>query len=203
VLSHEFTLSLALITIILWPIVPLFWIPVHFASEIFKKLGLFTYVMPLLTWLPLVYFIYKNKDVILHYKTDIPVVLNIIGITFLIFGTLLHLWTARILGLLGIIGVPEISDKIKGRLVTEGPFSVIRHPTYLAHTLMFSGIFLLTEVVVIGIITILDLIIINILVIPLEEKELLSRFGKNYELYKKRVPSQFFPLIHTKNYNFK
>ena len=167
-LPHEFTFSLALVTIILWPIVPLFWIPVHFASKIFKKLGLFTYVMPLLTWLPLVYFIYKNKDVILQYKIDIPVVLNITGIVFLIFGTLLHIWTDRLLSFRGIIGLPEISTKIKGRIVTEGPFSVVRHPTYLAHTLMFSGIFLLTEVVVVGIITILDLIIINILLIPLE-----------------------------------
>jgi len=68
---------------------------------------------------------------------------------------------------------------------------------------MFSGVFLITGVITIVIITLLDLLVINILVIPLEERELLIRFGKNYELYKKRVPSQFFPWVHTKNYNFK
>lgn len=184
---------LAFITVILWPVIPLFWIPVHFASKFFKKLGLFTYVMPLLTWLPLVYFIYKNRNVLLHYKIDIPVVLNITGIIFVICGTFLHIWTARLLGFLGIIGLPEISTKVKGRLVTKGPFSIIRHPTYLAHTLMFLGIFLLTEVVVVGVITILDLIIITILLIPLEERELLSRFGEEYKLYKIEVPSKIFP----------
>ena len=194
---------LAIITVILWPVIPLFWIPVHFASRFFKKLGLFTYVMPLLTWLPLVYFIYKNRNVLLHYKVDIPVVLNLIGIIFVICGTFLHIWTARLLSFRGIIGLPEISTEVKGRLVTEGPFSVVRHPTYLAHTLMFLGIFLLTEVVVVGIITILDLIIITILLIPLEERELLSRFGEEYKIYKKKVPSRFFPWIHTKKYTFK
>lgn len=202
-LSHELTFSLALITIILWPIIPLFWIPVHFASRFFRKLGLFTYGMPLIVWLPLVYFIYKNRDFILQSKIEIPVVLTILGIILLIMGTVLHIWTAKILGIRGIIGVPEISDKIKGRLVTEGPFLVVRHPTYLAHTLMFSGVFLITGVITIVIITLLDLLVINILVIPLEERELLIRFGEDYGLYKKKVPSRFFPWIHTKKYNFK
>lgn len=194
---------LALITIILWPIIPLFWIPVHYASKIFKIFGLFTYLMSFIIWLPLAYFIYKNRYIFLQFKIDITVWLNILGIIFLAIGMLLHLWTARILGLLGIIGVPEISDKIKGRLVTEGPFSVVRHPTYLAHTIMFSGIFLITGVIPIVIITILDFLVINILVIPLEEKELLNRFKEEYEFYKEKVPSRFFPWIHTKEYNFK
>ncbi len=54
----------------------------------------------------------------------------------------------------------------------ERPFSIVRHPTYLAHTLMFSGIFLLTEIVATGVITLLDFVIINAIIIPVEEKEL-------------------------------
>ena len=82
--------------------------------------------------------------------------------------------------------------------MAEGPFSIVRHPTYLAHTLIFSGVFLITEVTSVGIITLLDFIIINTIIIPLEEKELLSRFGEDYEFYKKKVPSRFFPRIHTR-----
>jgi protein-S-isoprenylcysteine O-methyltransferase Ste14 len=113
----------------------------------------------------------------------------------LIFGALLHMWTAKLLGV-GIIGVPEIFVKIKENIVTEGPFSLVRHPTYLSHTLIFSGVFLITGVVAVGILTVLDLIIITIIVIPLEEKELLLRFGGGYVHYKKKVPSRFFPWIH-------
>ncbi len=189
---------LALMTLILWPVVPLFWIPVHFATIFFKKVGLLFYIVPLITWLPLTYFIYKNRVFLLQYKIELPVALNIFGMLFLTFGTMLHIWTARLLGILGIIGVPEISAKIKENLMTEGPFSIVRHPTYLAHTLIFSGVFLITEVTSVGIITLLDFIIINTIIIPLEEKELLSRFGEDYEFYKKKVPSRFFPWIHTR-----
>lgn len=185
---------LAIITIILWPVIPLFWIPVHGLSKIFKKLGLFTYIMPLVTWLPLVYLIYQNKYFLLQFKIDIPVVLNIIGILLLVIGTFLHIWTGLLLGIWGLVGLSEISTIIKSRFVREGPFSVVRHPTYLAHTLMFSGIFLITEVLIVFILTLLDFILINLLIIPLEERELAIRFGEEYRLYKKKVP-RFFPRL--------
>ena len=185
---------LAIITIILWPVIPLFWIPVHGLSKIFKKLGLFTYIMPLATWLPFVYIIYQNRIFLLQFKIDLLVTLNIIGILLFVIGTLLHIWTGLLLGLWGLVGLPEISTLIKSRLVKEGPFSVVRHPTYLAHTLMFSGIFLMTEVLMVFILTLLDFILINFLIIPLEERELSIRFGEEYRLYIKNVP-RFFPRL--------
>jgi len=184
---------LAFMTIILWPVIPLFWIPLHGFSQIFKKLGLLTYAVPLFTWLPLAYLIYLNKAFLLSLKIELPVGLHVLGIIFLVAGTVLHLWTGKLLGLWGLIGLPEISTRVKGKLVTEGPFSVVRHPTYLAHTSMFSGIFLITGAVAVGIITFIDFLLVYVLIIPLEEKELSNRFGKDYNLYKENVP-KFFPL---------
>jgi protein-S-isoprenylcysteine O-methyltransferase Ste14 len=178
----------------LWPVIPLFWIPVHGLSKVFKRVGIFTYTIPIITWLPLAYFIYHNRVLLLQFKITFPVLLNIIGLLLLITGTLLHIWTGVLLGVWGLIGLPEVSMRIKSKLVTEGPFSVIRHPTYLAHTLMFSGIFMLTGVMAVGIITLIDFILINLLIIPLEEKELLGRFGGEYKLYKEGVPSRLFSL---------
>lgn len=183
----------ALITIIIWPVVPLFWIPVHGLSKIFKKLGLLTYTMPLTTWLPLAYFIYSQRDFLLQFKTGFPMTINIIGIVLLITGTLLHIWTGKLLGFWGLLGLPEISAKARSRLVTEGAFSVVRHPTYLAHTLMFIGIFLMTEIIAVGIVTLVDFVLVNVIIIPLEDRELLDRFGEEYKDYKKKVPG-FFPL---------
>ena len=183
----------ALITIIIWPVVPLFWIPVHGLSKIFKKLGLLTYIMPLTTWLPLAYFIYSQRDFLLQFKTGFPMTINIIGIVLSITGTLLHIWTGKLLGFWGLLGLPEISAKVRSGLVTEGAFSVIRHPTYLAHTLMFIGIFLMTEVIAVGIVTLVDFVLVNVIIIPLEDRELLDRFGEEYKDYKKKVPG-FFPL---------
>jgi protein-S-isoprenylcysteine O-methyltransferase Ste14 len=184
---------LALVAIIFWPVIPLFWIPVHFATTFFKRLGFFSYIIPVILWLPVAYVIYRNRLFLLQYKIELPVVLRIAGIIFLISGSLLHIWTARLLGLAGIIGVPEISTKIHGKLVTGGPFQVVRHPTYLAHTLIFSGVFLMTGVITVGILTLVDLIVVNTIIITLEEKELLIRFGDEYKLYRERVPSRFFP----------
>ena len=188
---------LAIATLVFWPVIPLFWIPVHFATGFFKRLGILTYAMPLFTWLPLAYLIFQNRTFLISYKTDLPMIVNSIGMVFLISGALLHMWTAKLLGV-GIIGVPEIFIKIKENIVTEGPFSLVRHPTYLSHTLIFLGVFLITGVIAVGILTVLDLIIITIIVIPLEEKELLFRFSGKYEQYKKKVPSKFLPWIRMK-----
>ena len=186
---------LAFMTIILWPVIPLFWIPVHGLSRIFKKLGLLTYVVPLFTWLPLAYLIFRNKALLLSWKIDIPVGLCALGFILSVLGTALHVWTGKLLGLWGLIGLPEVSKRIEGNLVTKGPFSVVRHPTYLAHTLIFSGVFLITGAVTVGIITFIDFLLVYALIIPLEEKELLNRFGKDYNLYKEKVP-KLFPRFH-------
>jgi protein-S-isoprenylcysteine O-methyltransferase Ste14 len=186
---------LAFMTIILWPIVPLFWIPIHGFSKAFKTLGPLTYVMPLFTWFPFAYLIYKNKALLLSLKIDLLLSLRVLGFIILALGTVLHLWTGKLLGLWGLIGLPEISKRIEGKLVTEGPFSVVRHPTYLAHALMFSGVFLITGAVAVGTIAFIDFLLVYTVIIPLEEKELSKRFGNDYNLYKKKVP-KFFPGVH-------
>jgi protein-S-isoprenylcysteine O-methyltransferase Ste14 len=184
---------LVIFAILFWVAIPLFWIPVHFATNFFRKLGLFTYAMPFMTWLPLAYLIYRNRDFFLHPQIPLPLVLRLGGTVLFILGALLHTWTARLLGIRGIIGMPEISRQVHEDLVTSGPFSIVRHPTYLAHTLIFSGVFLITGAASVGVVALIDFAVVNTVIIPLEEKELLDRFGGVYTDYRKRVPSKFFP----------
>ncbi len=184
----------ALITIMLWPVVPLFWIPVHGFPRIFRKIGLLTYIVPLITWLPVAYLIYCERSFLLSYKFVFPTLLSLVGIIIFLAGMLLQFWTLKLLRLSGLMGLPEISEKIKGRFVGEGPFLVVRHPTYLSHTMMFLGVFLTTGVIAVGIGTIIDLVAVNLLVIPLEEKELMTRFGEEYRQYRNRVP-RYFPRL--------
>ncbi|NWF52724.1 MAG: isoprenylcysteine carboxylmethyltransferase family protein [Nitrospirae bacterium] len=146
------------------------------------------------TWLPLAYFLYAKRDLLLSFRIELLYILNIIGIIILVLGVILHFWTAKLLGLWGLVGLPEVSIKARGKLVTEGPFSFMRHPTYFAHSLMFTGIFFITEVLAVGMITVVDILLIHFIIIPLEEKELLNRFGEEYRLYIKRTP-RFFPHI--------
>ncbi len=186
---------LAFITILVWPVVPLFWIPVHGFPRLFRKIEVMSYLVPLVLWLPVAYFFFIHRDFLLRFRLELPLVVKTAGLFLLMAGTALQVWTGQLLGIKGLIGLPEISSKVRGRMTTEGPFSVVRHPTYLAHTVMFAGVFLITGVISVGIITVVDLVVINSAVIPLEERELESRFGDEYKRYKKMVP-RFFPRLH-------
>ncbi len=183
---------LAFITILVWPAVPLFWIPVHGFPKFFRKLDILTYIVPLVLWLPPAYLFFTYSDVLLSLRADLPRLVKMAGLLLFAGGTILHLWTGKLLGFKGLIGLPEISSKVKSRFVMKGPFLVVRHPTYLAHTLLFAGVFLITGVAAVGVVTLLDFVIMNKVVIPLEEKELESRFGEQYREYEKKVP-RFFP----------
>jgi protein-S-isoprenylcysteine O-methyltransferase Ste14 len=60
---------------------------------------------------------------------------------------------------------------------------------------MFSGIFFLTGVYAVAIITAIDFVTVNTIIIPLEEIELTKRFGGDYKRYRAKVPRRFFPHI--------
>ena len=192
-MTLSFTDLIALLAMILWPAIPLFWIPVHCLPNLFKRLGFFTYILPLITWLPPAFFIYHERAFLLRYQISLSLTVNAFGAVLLLLGMALQAWTLVLLRLPGIMGMPEVTSTVRGRMVTRGPFSVVRHPTYLSHTMMLVGAFLFTEVVATGIAALLDFIIIISIVIPLEERELLMRFGNEYEGYRQRVRSRFFP----------
>jgi protein-S-isoprenylcysteine O-methyltransferase Ste14 len=185
---------LALITIITWPVIPLFWIPVHLFPTFFRKISILTYAVPMVTWIPLAYVLYQYRAVLLQEKIILPPLISFTGILLLLAGTAIHIWTGKLLSLRGLIGIPEVFNDRGGNVVRSGAFALVRHPTYLAHTLMFVGVFLYSGVVSTGIVALLDYAIVNALIIPLEERELLGRFGNAYRDYQREVP-RFFPRI--------
>ncbi|MDQ7839319.1 MAG: isoprenylcysteine carboxylmethyltransferase family protein [Thermodesulfobacteriota bacterium] len=182
---------IALSVIIFWPVIPLFWIPVHLMTGLFKRLGLATLIFPIIFWLPLAYSLYVIKEHLLFYKITIPAFLTYPGWALFISGLALHILTGIYLRF-GLIGIPEFSDKVKMHLVKKGPFAVVRHPTYLAHSMIFLGAFLITGILTVGLIAILDFFTVHVIIIPFEERELQRRFGDEYMEYKRRVP-KFFP----------
>jgi protein-S-isoprenylcysteine O-methyltransferase Ste14 len=185
---------LAIAAIMVWPVVPLFWIPVHGCPRFFRNLGLMTYLLPVITWLPLAYAVYQHSEFLLKFKLAFPASVTATGTVLFLAGAMLNAWTIWLLRLRGLIGIPEILPKIEGRLMTRGPFSVVRHPTYLSHTVMLVGVFLISGVIAVAVLTFLDILLINVIIIPLEDRELLSRFGDDYKKYKAKV-SGFFPRI--------
>lgn len=192
-MGYSFPDLSALAALMLWPAIPLFWVPVHCAPAFFRRLGLFTYVLPAVTWLPLAYVLFTMRDSLLGSRIALTPLVNGFGALLLLIGIGLQVWTAVLLRL-QIMGMPEVSNAAAGKMITAGPFAVVRHPTYLSHTLMLLGSFLWTEVTALFFATVIDALVVNAVIIPLEERELQKRFGKEYEAYRRQVPNRILPL---------
>jgi protein-S-isoprenylcysteine O-methyltransferase Ste14 len=91
-----------------------------------------------------------------------------------------------------ILGLPELSpEKYGTRLVTSGPFAVIRNPRYVQFYLGIQGLACIANYLASYLAVALWLPGIYVIVL-LEEKELRQRFGQEYEEYCRRVP-RFIP----------
>lgn len=73
-------------------------------------------------------------------------------------------------------------------LVTTGPYAYVRHPMYVANVLIGIGIGLFAENVAVLVVIPAVLCLMYRLIVPLEEEQLLARFGPAYERYRAQVP---------------
>lgn len=185
---------LPFLVLVLWPVIPLWWIPVHGARELMRRIGLSRYPFIFVLWLPIAYLIYDNRGFLLEYRIHFPVTVMLTGISLGLTGIFLQLWALKELTTKVITGVPEILNDPRSRLIVRGPFSHIRHPTYVSHTLMFAGVFLFSGVLATALVALIDFCIVSLIIVPMEEKELLQRFGDEYHSYMARVP-RFVPRI--------
>ena len=78
-------------------------------------------------------------------------------------------------------------DKPTAKLVTNGPFRFSRNPLYLALTLMYAGIAIMTNSVWSLIMLFPITLFMSRLVIRREEEYLARTFGEEYERYKMNV----------------
>lgn len=88
-----------------------------------------------------------------------------------------------------ILGRSELHPHIhEQRLVTTGIRQRVRHPIYLAHLLELLGWSMGTGLIVIYALTAFA-IITGVFMIRFEDRELETRFGSEYRLYRARVPA--------------
>lgn len=183
----------ALITILAWPIIPLLWVPLHLFTGFFRRWGRWTYVFSAICWGACALLLYSHRDLLLAYTVKLPRALATIGMVMLLGGGILQALTVRILGFAGITGGHELDNR-QDVFRSSGVFGAVRHPTYLAHTIILLGIFFITRNATVGIVALLDFLVAYFVIIPLEERELLKRFGPAFDEYRQRTP-RFFPRI--------
>ncbi len=189
--------ELALMMVMMWPFIPMLFIEVHFAVNFWRRLGVWTYFVVLLEWLPVAFVLYLLRDSILYYEVVLGTPFLVLGIILIAAGFVLHAWTAKLIGLKATIGYIELKPNNQSGeqgLIMSGPFSVVRHPSYWAHTAIIIGIFLITGIIAVGVIAIIDLAITYLVTTTLEDQELVERFGNQYREYQKKVP-KFFPKL--------
>jgi protein-S-isoprenylcysteine O-methyltransferase Ste14 len=189
--------GLALMMIMMWPFIPMFLIQIHYATGFWRKLGTWTYAATFIEWLPIAVVLYLLQEPLLQHEISTSTPTIVLGAVLVSAGIALHAWTAKLLGIKATISYTELKPQENTEnksLITSGPFGVVRHPSYWAHTTIITGVFLITGAVTVGIIAIIDLAITYFVTTELEERELSARFGTRYEEYKKQVP-KFFPKL--------
>jgi protein-S-isoprenylcysteine O-methyltransferase Ste14/membrane-associated phospholipid phosphatase len=99
-----------------------------------------------------------------------------------------------------------ISGNKKRGFVTEGPYSIVRHPLYLFTLIGAVGIGLASENVLILALIIIFYLFYYPLAIPAEETNLTNKFGNRYLEYMKKPPwffPKFSPYKETKRFPVK
>jgi protein-S-isoprenylcysteine O-methyltransferase Ste14 len=187
--------ELAMMMVMMWPAIPMFLIQIHYGISFWRKLGLWTYLAIFLEWTPIAVVLYSLREAILQYEVAVTTPFLVLGVLLVAAGIALHAWTAKLLGIKATISYTELKPETVEKnevLITAGPFGVVRHPSYWAHTMIITGIFLITGIVAVGIIALIDLAITYFVTTELEDRELTERFVNQYQEYKKRIP-KFFP----------
>lgn len=122
---------------------------------------------------------------------------------------LLPTWLRWLGAGLGLVAIPliywmfsslgkNVTDTVvvrkEHRLVTHGPYRLVRHPMYLFSLLYFTGLSLLSANWFIWLTGFLSLILLAVRT-PIEEAELIGKFGNEYRDYMQRT-GRFFPRYH-------
>ena len=92
-----------------------------------------------------------------------------------------------------LVGVPELKNSSEQKLLTEGMFRLVRHPRYLTIIVGMIGWSLICNYTGIYLLVAIS-IPLFVAITMFEEKELLRRFGGQYEQYRRDVP-RIFPTL--------
>jgi len=186
---------IALITVVSVPPAVIWWLIVHPLIGFWRRLG------PLFTFIIMTAFSFALIAILIVFRGPIMSIEFGTNYTFIALAAVVYaasvfveIQARKFLKLSTLVGMPELSPEKPGPgLLTEGIYSRVRHPRYLAVTLGMFAFALFTNY--------LAMYVLALLVIPglfwvvrLEEKELRDRFGSEYVSYSERVP-MFLPRL--------
>lgn len=111
----------------------------------------------------------------------------VVGGLLVVLGLCLQAWSFRSLGWRRALGAELFTSASEGELVTSGVYAHTRNPLYLAAILLLLGLFFLSRLTPLGLLTVMFACHF-VAVAKWEEWELRQRFGDAYNAYSKKVP---------------
>ena len=179
----------ALITIVPVPSAILFWLVVHPNVRLWRRLGLslsYTLLVVLMVGVAVVMYLLREPILSVDFGTNYLLV----ALAVPIYGAAvwLSLRIRRHLTFRTFVGVPELTARSDGgRLLTEGVYARVRHPRYVAVLLGLISVALFSNYLALYLLLPIGAAGLY-LIVRLEERELVERFGDEYETYRDRVP---------------
>lgn len=116
---------------------------------------------------------------------------SVLGIILLFFGIAIRVWAIQTLGK---HFTATVQIKENHQLITNGPYSIVRHPSYLGAWMAITGTALFLNSYIGVLVAFFGMMYAYYVRIAVEEKALTDSFGLLYKDYQRRV-KKIIPLI--------
>jgi protein-S-isoprenylcysteine O-methyltransferase Ste14 len=174
---------------VLYSSIPLFWFVIHPFAGSWRRMGRSPYRVVLPVWAALILllsWITWPGRMLPFYSSPwmwVPAAF------LLLAGASIYVRVGSSFGAHKLSGEAELRpDEHKQELVTTGLHSRMRHPIYVAHLVNLAGWALGSGLIVSYFLLAISLLVTFPLMIQLEERELMERFGPSYREYQQQVP---------------
>jgi protein-S-isoprenylcysteine O-methyltransferase Ste14 len=184
--------------VVFYPGVLVFWLLIHSNIERLRPWGTRAYWIAAFAWImtagPVIYFRREIFSVRWTSSDPVDAIVVIIGVlAFAIASATLSQAFQRI-PLKTLLGFPEIDPTHnKQTVLSAGIYSKTRNPVYFGHWLLVFSSAAVSGFAANWVLFALDSVILPLLIYA-EERELLSRYGYDFQDYMRRVP-RFFPRL--------
>jgi protein-S-isoprenylcysteine O-methyltransferase Ste14 len=151
-------------------------------TTFFLRIILFVILLAFL----ILYSIYPPFMNLIHF--DFPIWLRWLGTLFAFIGVVFWIYSQA---MLDKYWSPQLQVQKEHKIITSGPYRVIRHPIYTAMFIWVIGLALFTANMAFALLALLTIIGL-ILRVPKEEKMMIEQFGDEYKKYM-QITGRFFP----------
>ena len=182
--------ALAVLSVITLPPGLLFWFVIHPWASRWRKLGpLRTYLIVLPVVVAFGVLLFRLRARLVGADLGMNWGLIAIGAVLYALSTWIAFQHSKHLSIATMIGIPELSPtaQLKGKLLKEGIYRLVRHPRYLSAGLAVIAVALFVDYMGVYILIFL-LFPLGYPMLVFEERELIDRFGEEYRQYQQEVP---------------